>query len=335
MIGELNASHTGVRGPTRTAPTTYSTKYPGFELTPDKGKYMISHIYRDGPADKDWIDMNVGDYVLEIEGQEIKAGDNYWKILNHTINEYITIKVVSNPRANSSSAKDIRIKTVSSLSNIKYNEWVKNNREYVEKLSGGKIAYVHIRSMNQSSLKIFENEISQFSEAKGIIIDIRYNGGGNTDQGIIDILERRPYSYWNNRWGDRSWGRRPKQAIAGPKVMMINSRSASDSEVTSRGFHDLGLGRIVGNPTMSACIATGSYSLINGASIRTPGSFVYTYDPSKPNNYGLNLEFLGVPPDIFVENTPEEELRNFDRELKTAIEEALKMLEEGKWQYEE
>lgn len=334
MIGELNASHTGVRGPTRESPTTYRTKYPGFELKPEKGKYIISHIYRDGPADKDWIDINVGDYVLEIDGKEIKAGDNYWKILNHTLNDYINVKVSSESATNDSSTKSIRIKTVSSLSNIKYNEWVKNNREYVDKLSGGKIAYVHIRSMNQSSLRVFENEINQFSEAKGIIIDIRYNGGGNTDQGIIDILKRVPFSYWNNRWGDRSWGRRPRQAIAGPKVMMINSRSASDSEVTSRGFHDLGLGRIVGNPTMAACIATGGYSLINGASIRTPGSLVTTYDPSKPNNYGINLENFGVPPDVFVENTPEEELKGFDRELKTAIEEALKMLKEGKWQYE-
>ncbi|MFC2096727.1 S41 family peptidase [Bacteroidota bacterium] len=334
MIGELNASHTGVRGPTRKAPTTYSTKYPGFELTPENGKYKISHIYRDGPADKDWIDINVGDYVLEIEGKEINAGDNYWKILNHTLNDYVNVKISSEPKVNSSSAKNVRVKTVSSMGNIKYNEWVKNNREIVDKLSGGKIAYVHIRSMNQSSLRIFENEINQFSEAKGIIIDIRYNGGGNTDQGIIDILKRTPFSYWNNRWGDRSWGRRPRQAIAGPKVMMINSRSASDSEVTSRGFHDLGLGRIVGNPTMAACIATGSYRLINGASIRTPGSLVTTYDPSKPNNYGINLENFGVPPDVFVENTPEEELKGFDRELKTAVEEALKMLKEGKWQYE-
>jgi len=334
MIGELNASHTGVRGPTRTSPSTYSTKYTGFELSPDKGKYRISHIYRDGPADKDWININVGDYVLEIEGKEIKAGDNYWKILNHTLNDFITVKVSAEPRLSSSTMREVRIKTTTSLGNIKYNEWVKNNREYVEKLSGGKIAYVHIRSMNQASLKVFENEVNQFSQAKGMIIDIRYNGGGNTDQGIINILERVPYSYWNNRWGDRAWGRRPRQAIAGPKVMMINSRSASDSEVTSRGFHDLGLGTIVGSPTMAACIATGSYSLINGASIRTPGSLVTTYDPTKPNNYGINLENFGVPPDIFVENTPEDELRGFDRELKTAIEEALRMLSEGKWQYE-
>ena len=110
--------------------------------------------------------------------------------------------------------------------------------------------------------------------------------------------------------------------------MLINHRSGSDSEVTPMGFRQLGLGRIVGNPTAAAVIATGSYALINGGAIRTPGSLVVTWDPSKPNNYGVNLENYGVPPDVWVENTPMDELKKFDRELKVAIDEALKMLKE-------
>ena len=174
----------------------------------------------------------------------------------------------------------------------------------MERESGGKIAYVHIQSMNGASLAIFENEINRFWNAEGIIVDIRYNGGGNTDQQILDILERRPYEYWNNRWSAPSSGRRPRQAIAGPKVMLINARSGSDSEVTPLGFRDLELGSIVGNPTAAAVIATGSYGLIHGGSIRTPGSLVVTYDPTKPHNHGINLENYGVAPDVFVWNTP-------------------------------
>jgi tricorn protease len=115
--------------------------------------------------------------------------------------------------------------------------------------------------------------------------------------------------------------------------MLINWRSASDSEVTPQAFRDLKLGRIVGNPTNGSVIATGSYSLINGASIRTPGSLVATYDPTKPNNYGINLENFGVAPDVWVENSAEDELKGFDRELKAAVDEALRMLGEGLWQY--
>jgi tricorn protease len=217
---------------------------------------------------------------------------------------------------------------------VRYEDWVARNREYVEAQTNGEIAYVHIRSMNQASLAVFENDIDRFWNAKSIIIDIRYNGGGNIDQQLPDILERRPYEYWNSRWGGRARGRRPRQAIAGPKVMVTNWRSASDSEVTPLGFRDLGLGRIVGNPTNGSVIATGSYSLINGASIRTPGSLVVSYDPTKPNNYGVNLENYGVAPDVWAENTPADELAGFDRELKAAVDEALRMLASGKWQFD-
>jgi tricorn protease len=99
------------------------------------------------------------------------------------------------------------------------------------------------------------------------------------------------------------------------------------------GFRQLGIGRIVGNPTAAAVIATGSYRLINGGSIRTPGSLVVSWDPEKPNNYGTNLENYGVAPDVLVKNTPEDELNGFDRELKSAVDEALRMLGEGNWQY--
>ncbi|MFC1729867.1 DPP IV N-terminal domain-containing protein [candidate division KSB1 bacterium] len=334
MIGELNASHTGVRGPTREMPETYQTRFPGFEIEPGTDYYRISHIYRDGPADKEWIDLNVGDYVFAIDGQEFRSGENYWKLLNQTLNEYITVKAGSDPDPHGAGIRDIRIRTVTSLSNIKYEEWVNNNRDYVDRISDNQIAYVHIRSMNQSSLQKFENEISQFSNKKGIVVDIRYNGGGNIDQQLLDILERRPYEFWNTRWGSRQWGRRPRQAIAGPKVMLINHRSGSDSEVTPMGFRDLGLGRIVGNPTAAAVIATGSYRLINGGTIRTPGSLVVTWDPSKPNNYGINLENYGVAPDVFVRNSPEDELKGLDRELETAVQEAMKMLNEQTWQYD-
>jgi tricorn protease len=332
MIGELNASHTGVRGPASDPqPSPYQTRYLGFEMAPEAGGYRVTHIYRDGPADKEWIDLKVGEFVTAIDGTAIKAGDNYWQLLNSPLNEYVSVTVAASPTA--TEVRDVRIQSVASLTNIKYEEWVAKNREAVDKATNGQIAYVHIRAMNQPSLARFETEVDQYWNKKGIIVDIRYNGGGNIDQQLIDILERRPYEFWNNRYGAPTWGRRPRQAIAGPKVMMINARSGSDSEVTPQAFRDLRLGHIVGNPTAAAVIATGSYSLINGGTIRTPGSLVVTYDPERPDNHGINLENFGVAPDVWVENTPEDELAGRDRELEAAIAEVLKMLSEGLWQY--
>ena len=84
MIGELSSSHTGVSGPSSVdVPRVYTTRYLGFEMEPANGKYRVTHVYRDGPADKDWIDIKNGDYVLAIDGQDVKAGDDYWKILSH------------------------------------------------------------------------------------------------------------------------------------------------------------------------------------------------------------------------------------------------------------
>lgn len=324
-IGELSSSHTGVTGPpSYSVDRTYDTRYLGVELEPANGKYRVTHVYRDGPADKDWVDIKAGDYVVAIDGQDIKAGDDYWKILSSTENVYVPVKVSKTP--DGANAKTYRIATTTNLTNIKYEEWVENNRDSVDKATNGQIAYVHIKAMDQPSLERFQNEIDRFWQKKGIIVDIRNNGGGNIDQELLDILERQPYQFWNSRNGARTWGRRPRQAIVGPKVLMINYRSVSDAEVTPAGFRQLGLGRIVGNPTSAQVIATGSYALINGGAIRTPGSLVVSWDPTKPNNYGFDLENFGVPPDVWVKNSPADDAKGVDRELKAAIDEALRML---------
>ena len=325
MIGEMSSSHTGVSGPaTRTPDRLYTTRFLGFELEPAGGKYRINHIYRDGPADKEWFDLKVGDYVLAIDGIDIKAGDNYWKILSTTSNEYIPVKV--SKTATGEDARVVRIASVTTLGNIRYEEFVANNRDIVDKATNNQIAYVHIRSMDQTSLDRFTNEIDRFWNKKGIVIDVRYNTGGNIDEQLLDIIERRPYMFTNSRSGARTWGRRPQQAIAGPKVMLINQRSFSDGEATPMGFRTLGLGRIVGTPTAGGVIWTGSYSLLNGGSVRTPSQRAVVYDPTKPNNYGTNLENYGVPPDVWVQNTLMDELRGVDRELQAAIDEVMRML---------
>ncbi|MCA9279814.1 MAG: PD40 domain-containing protein [Phycisphaeraceae bacterium] len=341
MIGELNASHTGVSGPqSHNMERLYSTQHLGFDIVPDNGVYRISYIYPDGPADHEWIELNVGDVVQSINGTNIADRDNYEKLLLDPLNEYVSVRVATPESADDGTEmmtndRVIRINTVGSLSGIMYNAWVDSRRKLVDEWSNGKIGYVHIQAMNGPSLAKFQTEIDQFWNKNGMIIDIRYNGGGNIDQQLIDILERQPYEYWNSRLGGRAAGRRPRQAIAGPKVMLINGRSASDSEVTPQGFRDLKLGTIVGNPTMGAVIATGSYGLLNGGSIRTPGALVTTYDPTNEHNYGINLENFGVAPDVWVENSPQDELDGYDRELHVAVQTALEQLAKGTWQYGE
>jgi len=335
MLFELKSTHSGA-SPPRPAPPVpplYRTRLPGFEMVPDGGKYKISHMYRKGPADKEWLDLKVGEYVHAIDGKELKAGENYWKILNNLLNEYTVVKVSPTPDADID-CREVRIKTELSLNNVKYDEWIEKNREFVDKETDGKIIYVHIRAMNQTSLGKFEQEIDQYFYKKGIIIDVRFNGGGNIDQQLMDILERKPYQYTWSKSGSPVWGRRPKQTIVGPKVMITNWRSNSDAEMTPHGFRHLGLGRLIGTPTNGAVVSARRYTLLDGGSTRIPGVRVVNYDLTKPYNFGYSLENYGVPPDIWIKNSPEDEIKGYDRVLKAAIDEVMRMLEEGKWQYE-
>ncbi|KPK88562.1 hypothetical protein AMJ80_10915, partial [bacterium SM23_31] len=332
MLFELRSTHSGASPPRDQGPSVeraYQTRLLGFEMVPDNGRYKVSYIYRDGPADKDWVDLKVGDYVLAVDGHELKAPENYWKILNKKLNEYATVTLSELPEFDENT-RDVRIKTVTSYGG-KYQEWVEKNREFVEKETDGEIAYVHIRAMNQTCLEQFEQEIDQYFNKKGIIIDVRFNGGGNIDQELMDILERKPYQYTWSKTSSPVWGRRPKQAIVGPKVMITNWRSNSDAEMTPHGFKHLGLGRLVGTPTNGAVVSAGSYRLLDGGSTRIPGTRVVSFDPSQPNNWGFSLENYGVPPDVWVENTPEDNINGYDRVLKAAVDEVLRMLKERSW----
>ncbi len=239
MIGELNASHTGVSGPdSNPQPSGYQTRYLGFEMAPDAGGYKVLHVYRDGPADKEWVRLKAGDYVTALDGMPIKAGDNYWQLLNSPLNEYVTVTVASSPTG--ADRRDVRLRSIASHANLRYETWVEKNREMVDKATGGQIAYVHIRSMDQPSLVRFQNEIDRFWNKKGIIVDIRYNGGGNTDQQLIDILERRPYQVLEQPLGRAhlgpasAAGHRRAQGHAHQLALGLRQRSDADGLQAAR-----------------------------------------------------------------------------------------------------
>jgi len=349
MLNELNSSHSGITPPAEPdeggapaggrggGPGTgvirpNQTQFTGLELKPDSRGLVISHIYKDGPADKPWLAVKTGDYVLAINATRVGRTDNYWKLLTGLLNEWVTVTVAARPDAPAAEQRNLRIRTVSSLSNIKYEDWVARNRAFVDSVSGGKIAYFHMRGMNQPVLDRLTQEIDQFFHKQGMIIDVRYNGGGNIDMQLMDVLLRKPYQYTWTKTGSPVWGRRPQQLIAGPQVMMTNWRSNSNAEMVPHAFKALGLGPVVGTPTNGAVVSAPNYPLLDGGSVRIPGTRVVSYDATKPYNFGYNLENYGVPPDIFVKSSPEDELRGLDRELLTAVQEALRLLSTGRWQ---
>jgi len=322
MIGELNASHTGAaggRGGGRGAEV--STGYLGFDLEPDAkaGRYKVTHVYEDGPADKDWVKVSTGDYLLAIDGKPVKVGDEYWELLNHRLNRKVEVTLNSTPAEAGAWTTRIAPINQGAQSQLRYERWVKDRRAQVDKLSGGRIGYLHIQAMNQPSLLRFEKELRENRNKEALVIDQRWNGGGNIDQELLAILVQREYQIWQPRGTEPA--PRPFAGFFGPKVVMQNWRSASNAEMFPAGFRSLGLGKVIGQPTTGAVIGTGSYSLIDGSTVRTPGTGVFLSDRQR-----TNMENFGVPPDIFVENTPEDNLAGRDREIEVAVQELMKQI---------
>jgi tricorn protease len=322
MIGELNASHTGAAAPIAARTEgAFATGHLGLDLEADEkaGRYRVTHIYEDGPADKDWVRVSEGDYLIAIDGKPIIAGDNYWKLLNYRLNRKVAVSFNKQPTEDGAWKTRIEPITPMAFNQLRYERWVKQRRELVDKLSDGKVGYLHIQAMNPPSLHKFEKEIRENRDKQALIIDQRWNGGGNIEQELLAILVQRQYQIWQPRGTEPSG--RPFAGFFGPKVVLQNWRSASNAEMFPAGFRDLKLGQLIGTPTLGAVIGTGSYSLIDGSTVRTPGVGVYLADQKH-----TNMENYGVKPDIYVENSAEDNLAGRDRQVERAVQELLKEL---------
>jgi tricorn protease len=323
MIGELNASHTGASagGGRGGGAGGLSTGYLGVDLEADErvGRYRVSHVYQDGPADKDWVRVSAGDYLLAIDGKPVKAGDEYWALLNHRLNRKVEVTLNSKPSDEGAWKTRITPINQGAQNQLRYERWVRDRRAAVDKLSAGRVGYLHIQAMNQPSLRRFEKELRENRNKEALVIDQRWNGGGNIDQELLGILVQREYQIWQPRGTEPN--PRPFSGFFGPKVVLQNWRSASNAEMFPAGFRALGLGKVIGTPTAGAVIGTGSYSLIDGSTVRTPGVGVFLADRER-----TNMENFGVPPDILVDNSPEDHLAGKDRQLEVAVQELLKEL---------
>ena len=312
MIGQLNASHTGVSGGPAASQRTLQTRYPGFDVVPDaSGFYKVGHIYKDGPADRDYLKIKEGNYIISVDDHDLKTSDNYWQYF--TLAPGTKFHFMMNDKPAKDGAWEVTLTPVATgaFGDLQYARWVNERRDIVTKLSSGEIGYLHIRAMDAPSLRQFQLDLAANRTKKALVIDQRFNGGGGIDQELLGILAGRRYQYTIGR--DAGFQQPRPQNFYGPMVVMQNERSASDAEMFPAGFKALGLGKVVGVPTMGAVIGTGSATLLDGSTIRTPGSGVWT-------STGENMENFGVPPDVYVDNTPEDFLKRRDAQLEKAVE---------------
>ncbi|HLW51156.1 MAG TPA: LpqB family beta-propeller domain-containing protein [Sphingobacteriaceae bacterium] len=318
MLGELNSSHLGFNSSGREEQRNlrYVTNETGIVFAANN-PYRVERIVNNSPASKLGRDIQAGDVLVAVDGQTVdpKIDRDYY----FTKPSLAAELRLSFDRNGTIIHTTVRPQRSNSLRDGFYGEWIKNNRSRVDSLSGNRIAYSHMKNMSGGELETFLLDmVEQENNKEAIILDLRYNTGGNVHDEVLKFLSQRPYLQWQYRGGKRS----PQSnfAPAGkPIVLLINQQSLSDAEMTAAGFKALNLGTIIGTETYRWIIFTSSKGLVDGSSYRVPGWGVYTLD-------GDNLELTGVKPDIHVENTFLDLIHDRDPQLERAVQEILKQL---------
>lgn len=233
--------------------------------------------------------------------------------------------------------REVIIRPTSSLRRALYEEWVAEQKRLTEEYSNGQLGYIHIQGMNIPSYERFERELTASGYGKkGVVIDVRFNGGGSTTDMLMTILNTRQHAYTVPRGAASSLEkenkkfvdtypfseRLPTPALMKPSIALCNENSYSNAEIFSHAYKTLGVGTLVGKPTFGAVISTGSYGLMNGSRVRMPFRAWYVKATEE------NMEHGPAVPDIIVENTPDGKANGQDLQLKKAVETLLKEMEE-------
>ena len=331
MISELTCGHAYVTPGNYPKPERMQMGLLGATVTKDKNGYKVSHIYKGAPYSESLrspltepgIGVSEGDYILAIDGQDLKDVANIYSLLVGKAGVLTELTVSS--KANGSDARKVVIKPIADEYPLVHYEWVLHNIEYVDKASGGKIGYIYIPDMSADGLNEFARYYYPQLDKEALIIDDRANGGGNVSPMIIERLLREPYRMTMYRNSTRT-GTIPEGTFVGPKVCLINKFSASDGDLFPWSFKATGLGELIGTRTWGGIIGiSGSLPYMDGTDIRVP--FFTNYDVKTGE---WIIENHGVDPDIYVENDPIKEQAGIDEQLDKAIEVLMGKLKDRK-----
>jgi tricorn protease len=331
MIAELNISHAYIAGGDFDLPERPRVALPGarFRLDAAAGRYQISKIFRGqneeegyrSPLTEIGVDAKVGDYVLAIDGEELKAGDNPYRLLRHKADRPVTLTL--NDRPQMEGARQVTFQPVANERNLIYLEWVTGNRERVDQMSGGKIGYLHIPDMGGDGLREFIKWFYPQLNKQGLIVDVRSNGGGFVSPMILDRLGRQLMTVDFKRTRDVPIPY-PPAAFYGSMACLINEASGSDGDIFPAMFRQMGLGPLIGKRTWGGVVGiSGTGPLIDGGSISVPDSATASLAGQ------WIIEGHGVDPDIVVENDPKSVIDGHDPQLERGVEEVLKRMREA------
>jgi len=329
MGAEISIGHSYVRGGDMPdIPAAVPGGLLGADFAIENGRYRITKIYDEenwnpdlrAPLASPGVDVRVGDYILAINGQDLKAPDNIYRLLDGTANKQTALVVNSTPAVDG--ARHVTVVPVATEQNLRTRAWVENNRRIVDSLSHGQLAYVYLPNTGAPGYTSFNRYYFAQQDKKGAVIDERYNGGGQAADYIIDVLQREFDGYFNNVAGDRMPFTSPAAGIWGPKVMIINEMAGSGGDLMPYMFRYRKIGTLVGKRTWGGLVHTADTPpFVDGGSAIAPRGGFFARDGK------WAVENEGVAPDIDVENTPKEVIGGHDPQLEKAVEEAMKQLQ--------
>ena len=326
MIGELNASHTYQAGGDTQSSSQRNVGMLGIDWALEHSGYRIKRIVRGAdwdsevrsPLDEPGLKVQEGDYILAVNGVPMDTSKAPWAAFQGLGGKTVSLTVNSEPTREGS--REVLVKTVTDESRLRHLEWIEQNRSKVDRASGGRVGYIYVRSTGADGQTELVRQFSAQFKKPALIIDERFNSGGQIPDRFVELLNRPALSYWAVR--DGSMWQWPPNGHFGPKVMLINGWSGSGGDAFPYYFREAGLGPLIGTRTWGGLIGiSGSPSLIDGGGVTVP-----TFRMLSTSGKWFE-EGHGVEPDIEVLDHPTAMSKGGDPQLERAIEEALRLLE--------
>ncbi len=325
MLGKLSTGHTFAGGGDIPSPTPVSVGLLGADYTMANGRYRFQKILSgenwnpglQAPLTQPGIDVKVGDYLLAVNGRELHDSDNIDNFFLNTAGQQVLLKVGPNP--DGTDAREVTVVPIGNEAALRGRDWIYSNIRKVDRLSGGKIAYIYLPNTAEAGYTSFNRYFFAQVGKQGVIVDDRYNSGGQAADYIIQYLQRKLLNYWYTPNG--AVAHEPGEAIFGPKVMLINPYAGSGGDLIPWLFHHSNVGTLVGERTWGGEVGiTGYPSLIDGGSVTAPSLAFFTTQ----GKWGVENE--GVPPDVEVGMDPSAWRQGRDPQLEKAVQVILDQL---------
>lgn len=328
MLSYLNVGHMFVSGGEEPKTPHINVGLLGADYTVENDRYRFARVYNgenwnpslQAPLTQPGVNVKAGEYLLAVNGQELHGNDNLYSFFQQTAGQQTVLKVGPNP--DGSGSRDVTVIPIASEFRLRHLDWINHNRELVDKLSGGKLAYVYLPDTAGGGFTNFNRYYFAQVGKEGAIIDERYNHGGQIADYIIDYLKRQPLMMEVTR--EDQHFTHPSEAIYGPKVMVINQFAGSGGDAMPFMFREAKVGPLVGMKTWGGLVGIGGYPrLIDGGGVTAPRDAIY----------GLNghwdVENHGIAPDYEVQQDPKLVREGHDPQLEKAVEVDMELLKQN------